>query len=222
MPLDPHAKRFLDMAAAAGVRDVATLTPQELRRAFRQLSQMVDRRPVSVGQIINGTLPGAGGDVGYRLYTPIGSVPALIPGLIYFHGGGWIFGDLDTHDGMCRRLCNASGCRVIAIDYRLAPEYRFPAALDDALAAVSWVMGNARDLGIDPDRIAISGDSAGGNLSAVVCRHAVAQGSRIALQVLFCPVLDLGGETESRRNFAAGLSARPQYDRMEPEAISCQ
>src|SRR5205085_1885897 len=99
-----------------------------------------------------------------------------LAGLIYFHGGGWVFGDLDTHDDICRTLANETACRVIAVDYRLAPEHAFPAAVEDSLAATTWVAENASRLGIDPNRIAIGGDSAGANLAAVVCQRARSAG----------------------------------------------
>ena len=139
-----------------------------------------------------------------RIYTPVAAAAEPLAGLIYFHGGGWVFGNLDTHDGICRTLANEAACRVIAVDYRLAPEHAFPAAVDDSYAATTWIAQNASRLGIDPNRIAIGGDSAGGNLAAVVCQRAKSAGPRLALQVLFCPVMDMSVDTPSRRALSAG------------------
>jgi acetyl esterase len=205
VPLDPHATRFLNMAAAAGVRELTKLTPQEMRHTFQQLSQTVEGRRIPTGGIVNGELPGPGGPLPYRMFMPVEPVPEPAPGLVFFHGGGWVFGDLDTHDAMCRSLAHACGCRVIAIGYRLAPEHTFPAAVEDSYAATVWVAQHAHALGLDRRRIAVGGDSAGGNLAAVVCQRAKDIGDlELALQVLFCPVLDLSRETPSRRAYARG------------------
>ena len=123
------------------------------------------------------------------------------PGLVYFHGGGFVAGDLDTHDALCRSLAVGAGCRVVSVDYRLAPEHRFPAAVDDAVAATADVRNRARDLAIDPDRLAVGGDSAGGTLATLT---AAALGARVALQLLLCPVLDAEPRTASRQVFRAG------------------
>jgi acetyl esterase len=135
---------------------------------------------------------------------PLYAAPEPLPALLYFHGGGFVIGDLDTHDGLCRLLANASGCRVISVEYRLAPEHKFPAAVEDASAAACWVAEHARELGIDPGRIAIGGDSAGANLAAVACQLArQAGGPRLALQLLLYPGT-VAAETASRRAFAEG------------------
>jgi acetyl esterase len=134
----------------------------------------------------------------FRVYTPITAGPEPLAGIVYFHGGAWIFGNLETHDCMCRMLSNASGCRITSIDYRLAPEHKFPAAVEDAYAATKWVATNASSIGVNPARIVVAGDSTGGNLAAVVCQQAKTGGPTIALQVLFCPVVDIGAETKSR------------------------
>ena len=114
------------------------------------------------------SVPVKGGSIAVRAYAPEGASGTL-PGLVYFHGGGWVIGDLDSHDGLCRRLAHLVGCRVFSVDYRLAPEHRFPTAADDCDAAYSWVLENAAELGVDPARLAAGGDSAGGNLTAVLC-----------------------------------------------------
>jgi acetyl esterase/lipase len=205
VPLDPYAKRFLDMVAAGGARDVSRLSPAEMREGFRQLAQTVDARNAPIDRIENGELPGPAGPLPIRIYSPRASAAGRLPGLIYFHGGGGVFGGLDTHEGLCRMLANESGCRVISIGYRLAPEHRFPAAVEDSFAAARWVAAHAVELDIDPGRIAIGGDSAGGNLAAVVCQLATqAGGPKLALQVLLCPTTDMSVESESRRVFAEG------------------
>jgi acetyl esterase/lipase len=205
VPLDPYAKRFLDMAAVGGAREIARLSPAEMRESFRQLAQSVGAGTAPIGAIENGELPGPAGPLPMRIYGPPAHAARPLPGLIYFHGGGGVFGGLDTHDGLCRTLAAGSGCRVVSVAYRLAPEHRFPAAVEDSCAAARWVAAHAPELGIDPDRVAIGGDSAGGNLAAVVCQLARADGPRLALQVLLCPITDVSVETESRRAFAQGF-----------------
>ena len=193
------------MAAVAGVPEISKLTPLEMRQAHFQLMQMVGGRGVPIGRIEDSELPGPGGPLAIRIYTPVAPGAEQLPGLIYFHGGGWVFGDLDTHDGICRMLANDAGCRVIAVAYRLAPEHAFPAAVEDSCAATTWVTRHTSELGIDQRRIAIGGDSAGGNLAAVVCQRAKKMGGQdLALQVLLCPVMDMSAETQSRRAFAEG------------------
>ena len=135
------------------------------------------------------------------------ALDATLPALVYFHGGGWVIGDLDTHDGVCRLIANAAQCAVISVDYRLAPEHKFPAAVDDAWAATRWIVGHAGQLAIDPTRVAVGGDSAGGNLAAVVALMARdAGGPTLALQVLQYPVTDLSAETRSYQDFAEGYT----------------
>lgn len=208
--LDPAAKRLLDMLAVMrGAADIASLSPRQLREGFRRLARSVDIKNVPIGKVEDGAWPGPAGALPYRGYYP--TQPAAMPGgsgppaLVYFHGGGGIFGDIETHDGLCRTLAAESGCAVISIGYRQAPEHKFPAAVEDSYAATCWVSDNAAALGIDARRIAVGGDSAGGGLAAVVCQTATAQGRpRLALQVLLCPVMDMAGETASRDQFAQG------------------
>jgi acetyl esterase len=206
VPLDPSARRLLDMlAAAGGMADIAAMSPQQMREGFRRLAQSVDLKGVAVGKIEDGALPGPGGPLPYRLYRPPQPAAQPLPALVFFHGGGCVFGDIDTHDGLCRMLCAESGCAVISVGYRQAPEHKFPAAVEDSYAATRWVVDHAVALGLDPHRIAVGGDSAGGGLAAVVCQTAAAdRGPRLALQVLFCPVLDVRAETPSRRALAEG------------------
>jgi acetyl esterase len=205
MPLDPYAKRFLDMVAAAGAPDMARLSPRDMREGFRRLTHRVGVKEMPVGGVEDGKLPGPCGPLPIRVYTPRGYAGERLPGLVYFHGGGGVFGSIETHDGLCRMLANASGCRMISVGYRLAPEYRFPAALDDSYAAVTEVFARASALALDPDRIAVGGDSAGGGLTAAVCQRAKQDGGpKIALQLLLCPALDMATESESRRALSSG------------------
>ena len=203
--LDPHVKALLAMLVAAGRPKIWQLTPAEARKNYIALALAADAKNVPIGGIENGEWPSPAGPLSYRIYTPIGSVAGPLPGIVYFHGGGWVMGNIDTQDGMCRLLANASGCRLVSVDYRLAPEHMFPAAIEDGVAAVNWVEGEAARLGIDPVRIAVAGDSAGGNIAAVVCQS-VKQigGTKIALQVLFCPATDALRDTELSRAFAEG------------------
>ena len=130
MPIDPSARRLLDMLAAGGMGDITAVTPHQMRDSFRRLARSVDIKGVAVEMIESGHLPGPDGPQPYRLYRPRGGI---IPVLVFFHGGGCVYGDLETHDGLCRTLAAGSGAAVIAIDYRRAPEHRFPAALEDCL-----------------------------------------------------------------------------------------
>lgn len=205
MPLDPRARRFLDTLAAADPKSALALTAGERRRGLAELLGF-SAPPAAVGRIENRTMPGPAGELALRIYGPVAHDPAgMLPGLVYFHGGGLVAGSLDTHDGICRGLTRASGCRLVSVDYRLAPEHRFPAALDDALAASAWVAAHAAELGIDPGRLGLGGDSAGATLAAAVCQLiAASQQFRPAFQFLLCPIMDYAGESESRRAFAAG------------------
>jgi len=205
MPLDPHARKFLEIAAAGGAQDLSRLSPQEMRVGFHRLTQLVGAKNVPIRRIEDRTVPGPAGPLPIRIYTPYGCPDELLPGLVYFHGGGGVFGSIETHDGLCRMLANASECRVLSVDYRLAPEHRFPAALDDSYAAVTEVFCKTSGLGLLEDRIAVGGDSAGGALAAAVCQRAKREsGPKIALQLLLCPAMDIAGESVSRRTFAEG------------------
>jgi acetyl esterase len=201
MPLDPLVKAFLDQMALAPGPKMFELPPEQGRALFVAMMQMVGPKDVPVGGVKNL----AAGDVAMRMYTPVASGGGALPTLVYFHGGGFVIGDLETHDGLCRQFANEGGFAVIAVDYRRAPEHKFPAALDDAIAAVEWVEAHASELGVDANRIAVGGDSAGGALAAAVAQHAKAKGApKIAYQMLLFPVTQIGGETSSLREFAVG------------------
>jgi acetyl esterase len=204
MPLDPHAKRLLDMVAV-GKADVSRLSPDAMRQAISTLAQAVDAKNVPIGESENREFSGPAGGIPVRIYTPATTAAGTLPALIYFHGGTGVFCSIETHEGLCRILANESGCRVISVGYRLAPEHKFPAAIDDAYAATEWVFAHHGGLGVDPRRVAVGGDSAGATLAAVVCQQArQIAGLQIALQVLLCPVTDLGLNSASRRAFSEG------------------
>jgi acetyl esterase len=160
------------------------------------------------------TIAGPGGDLGLRIYTPRSPWAAARPALLYLHGGGFVLGDLDSHDGLCRFFAERAGVVVVAVDYRLAPEHPFPAAVDDALAAYRWLREAAPSLSIDPTRIAVGGDSAGGNLAAVLTQQLLAHGEPLpAFQLLIYPATDLSRSFDSHRTFAEGFYLeRPTID----------
>jgi len=204
MPLDPHAKRLLDRLAATNPPSARSLSIGERRDALQHLLAFSGLGE-EVEHVENRTLPGPDAPLALRVYTPTGAPHAPLPALVYFHGGGLVAGSLDSHDAICRSLTNASGCRLISVDYRLAPEHPFPAAIADGYAAAAWVAAHPRELGIDADRIVLGGDSAGATLAAVVCQMAAtARHPRLALQLLICPIMDACAVTDSRRAFAAG------------------
>lgn len=190
---------------AVGKADVSRLSPDAMRQAIDRLSQAVDVKNVPIGACEDGEIPGPSDGIPLRIYTPITTAAGALPALIYFHGGTGVFCSIETHDGLCRVLANQSGCRVISVGYRLAPEHKFPAAIDDAYAATEWVFAHHEKLGIDPKRVAVGGDSAGATLTTVVCQQAKQRtGPHIALQLLVCPVTDLGLDSPSRRAFSEG------------------
>ena len=214
MPLDPYAKRFLDRLAALNPPSALSLSVAERREALANLLSLSagDAPEAAVEDRI---IPGLGGALTVRLYTPGGESRSPLPALIYFHGGGLVAGTLDTYDGIARELAHASGCRLLSVGYRLAPEAPFPAAVEDACAATEWIAAHAADFGVDPTRICVAGDSAGATLAAVVCQDAAGKGLPLALQVLLCPILDHAGATASRRAFAEGYlvdSATLEHD----------
>jgi acetyl esterase len=190
MALHPQIAGLLDLIASAGMPGLEEMEPA----AARNMSSFA---PATVEPVHEVRDIDAGG-VPARLYRPNDDVAGL---LVFFHGGGWVIGDLDSHDATCRSLANNSGQAVLAIDYRLAPEHPFPAALDDCLAATSWAYANAASLGADPERFAVGGDSAGGNLAAVVAVSGVAP---ITFQLLVYPVTDVAGTTRSFEENAEG------------------
>jgi acetyl esterase len=175
-------------------------------------------RPIRMAEVRRVEVPGANGPIPSRLYVPPLPAPeAAAPLLVYYHGGGWVIGDLDMYDDLCRLIATAAGCRVLSVDYRLAPEHPFPEPLEDAFAAFEWTAANAASLGADPRRIGVGGDSAGGNMAAVVAQMAVeGGGARPAMQLLFYPVTDATGDTRSRRLFSEGfILTKADMDKFE-------
>lgn len=204
MPLDPHAKRLLERLAALNPPSARSLTVDERRSALEHLLNFAGARE-EVARVEETLLAGAESELPARVYSPAGVTAAHLPGLIYFHGGGLVAGSLDSHDGICRSLANASGARVISVGYRLAPEHPFPAAVADGYAAASAVCAASARFALDPTRLVVCGDSAGATLAAVVCQANAASGQlRFALQLLICPIMDFGAVTASRREFSQG------------------
>ena len=157
MPLDPNVQGLMARMAGAGRPKIWEVTPEEGRQGFIAIARAVDVKDVPIGRIDDGVLPAPDRALPYRLYTPVNADARLLPGLVYFHGGGFVIGNIETHEGLCRLLANGSRCRVISVDYRLAPEHPFPAAVDDSLEVVRWVAGHSDALGIDRDRLAVGG-----------------------------------------------------------------
>ncbi len=205
--LHPDAAQLLDLMRLAGRPAFETMSPNEARTAYTASRAVLQPEPDAVAEVRDLTIPGPAGPLPLRLYRGRATSGAeRLPTLLYLHGGGWVVGDLDSHDGVCRRLANLAACRVVAVDYRLAPEHRFPAAIDDAAAALAWVAGNAAELGIDPARIAVGGDSAGGNLAAVLAimgRDGLAPAS--VFQMLLYPAVDLTMASGSYARVTEGL-----------------
>jgi acetyl esterase/lipase len=200
MPIDRRARRLLDMLAAAG-GGAAPETPAARRAALEALAEMADGLDLPGVSSRDAAAPGPAGRIPLRIYAADGAAGHR-PALVFFHGGGWVAGGFATHAGFCSRLAAASGVSVIAVDYRLAPEHKFPAAFDDALAATRHVVASTADLGIDPTRIAVGGDSVGGGLAAAVAGELGPD--RLALQLLICPILDVTRNRGSRTQFAEG------------------
>jgi len=195
VPLDPQVRTILEQAAALGLPAYHELSPAKARQQMLDLTPALDPL-LTVERVENRSIPGPGGEIPLRLYYPAGEPPFAT--LVYFHGGGWVIGDLDTHHGLCHALAKTSGCLIVAVDYRLAPEHRYPAAIEDAYAATRWVAGNSDLIQADPTRFAVGGDSAGGHLAAVVALMARdRQGPRIDLQVLIYPITDCNFNTAS-------------------------
>lgn len=202
--MDPHIKALLDEQAKAAAGNpmppLDALPPEMVRAGYRMQRQAQNQKAPQDVVAKELTVDGAAGPIPARLYTPAGA-PASTPGLIYFHGGGFAIGDLESHDGHCRRLASYSGYRVIAIDYRLAPEHPFPAGHDDALAATKWVFDHAAEIGMDASKIAVGGCSAGGNLAASVSIDLKDDPARkIAFQLLLYPGIWPDEETQSRKD----------------------
>lgn len=203
MPLDEQAEAFLRQLDEAGGPPLNEMTPAEAREALAATVEETAGDPEPVGSITNRTIPGPLGDIPIRVYAPEGA--GLFPALVYFHGGGWVAGDLEMVDPLCTKLTRRAGAVVVSVDYRLAPEHKFPAPLTDCYSATQWVSDNAAELNVDPRRIAVGGDSSGGNLAAAVSVVARNSGTPdLAFQLLFYPVTNLDYETNSYRANGTG------------------
>jgi acetyl esterase len=176
----------------------------ELRQQLRVMVSLMDEPAPTLARIEDIRIPGPAGEIPARVYSA-STATTPQPAVVYFHGGGWVQGDLETHHGLCGRLAKHAGVLVVAVDYRLAPEHKFPAAVDDCLAAYRWVRAKGRDIGADTTRVAVAGDSAGGNLSATVSQLAASEGSPVpTCQVLIYPAVDFSLDTESHREMVEG------------------
>lgn len=202
MALHPHAKAFLDQLVDNPFDNMRAMTPEVFRSAHGPIGEL-GGPPEDVARIENRTIPGQGGAIPVRIYRPAGTPP--LPALVWFHGGCFVAGTLDMEDSPCRALANAARCAVVAVDYRLSPENKFPAAVDDAYSATAWVAANGPDLAIDSKRVAVGGHSAGGNLAAVIAQLARKRGGpALAFQLLVLPITDCAARTPSRRENASG------------------
>ena len=203
--LDPQAQALIDLIAERGIPPTHTLTPADARTFYRERRSFSQPAPRTMAEVRDLAAPGPLGPIPLRLYRPAG-LASPAPTLVYFHGGGWVIGDLDTHDVLCRQLADEAGCVVVAVDYRMGPEHRFPAAPDDCLAATRWLQAQAGALGLDATRFAVGGDSAGGNLAAVVCLawRDAGEAVPLAFQLLIYPATDMRASAPSHTSNGQG------------------
>jgi acetyl esterase len=205
MTLDKQAQHVIDIIARAGRPGYQTMTAPEARLAYKETRGPLQAAAPEIASSVDRRIAGPGGPLVLRLYRPLASRPdQALPALVYFHGGGWTIGDLDTHDVICRLLANRAGCAVVSVDYRLAPEHKFPAAVEDCWAATRWVREQGAAIGVDRRRVAIGGDSAGGNLAAVVALMARDADLPLAFQLLIYPATDFANDKPSHEFFAEG------------------
>ncbi len=225
MALDPTIRTLLDMAAASGRPAINSLPPPAARQMMRET------RPPVQGPFLDSVvsddrrIPGPAGEIPVRIYRPRSAAAgSKLPLLVYFHGGGWVIGDIETHHTMCQRLCEAGSLVVVSVDYRLAPEHRFPAAVDDCWAATVWAAANATALGAEGSKVAVGGDSAGGNLAAVMALMARDRGGvQVGFQLLLYPAVDALANTGSMAMNADGYLLTREamvwfYDHYIPDA----
>ena len=204
-PLDPQAQAVIDAFARMNLPAPETIPVAQARQQFMEARRQFLAPEEAVGAIENCTFATSAGPLRVRIYRPTATSTSPMPVLVYFHGGGWVFGNLDSHDRLCRSLCNQSGHVVISVDYRLAPEHKFPAAFEDAVATLRYVEAHAKELGIDPRRIAAGGDSAGGNIVAAAAIEIRDRGGpALTMQVLLYPVTDLRMQSDSYIRLGTG------------------
>lgn len=209
MPVDPSIAAVLDQVNAHPAPRVIDTDPEVLREVNRRMGAgLVLPAPIEVGSVEDTAVPGPAGRIPVRVYRPEGGGP--VPTVVFFHGGGWLTGDLDTHDDVTRRMCRDVNAVVVAVDYRLAPEHPFPAAYDDCLAAAHHIAGHIDGYGGRRDRLAVAGDSAGGNLAAAVALTFRDEGRPLAAQLLVYPATDFVGDHPSRTENATGYVLRTQ------------
>ena len=203
--LEPELQLALSVLERRGAPPLETMPPAEAREAYRRQTAVAGGAPVPVGGVRDLIIEGAEGSLAARHYAPA-EPDGPHPLVVFFHGGGFVVGDLDTHDAPCRLLCRHAGAHVLAVDYRLAPEHPFPAAVEDGRAALRWATAHAAELGADPSRVAIAGDSAGGNIAAVVSWQAARDGGPSpVLQVLVYPATNMVEHTRSHELFRGGF-----------------
>jgi acetyl esterase len=201
--LHPQIREVLKAMAEAKLRPIEQLTPAEAREQVEAAARARKAEPLPVARVEERLIPGPADDIRVRLYRPPAKAPT--PAIVYYHGGGHVIGSLDTHDFVARNLCAGVGAVVASVDYRMGPEHKFPAAVDDSFAALQWVHANPESLGADPDRIGVHGDSAGANLAAVVALLAKDAGSpRLRLQSLVYPIADYSLIGDSYDRYAEG------------------
>ena len=207
MAINPDAGKVVELIKASGRPPYPTVGHIEARRLYTAARAILQHDPAPVAETRDLAADGPAGPIPLRLYRGTGTEAGKpLPTLIYYHGGGWVLGDISSHDGVCRDIANAAKCCVVSVDYRLAPEHKFPAAADDSIAAAEWIVKNAAGLGIDVDRLAVGGDSAGGNLGAIVALHARDTGAfKLKLQVLIYPSADMTTVYPSYDTFAEQL-----------------
>ena len=206
--LHPQILKVIEAMQRAGLKPIEALSPDEARRQMEETAKSRKAEPLPVGRVEDRAIPGPAGPLRVRLYWPEGSgseAGGAVPAIAYYHGGGHVIGSLDTHDLIARNLCHGAGALVVSTDYRMGPEHKFPAAVEDLFAALDWLHANAAGLGADPERLGVHGDSAGGNLAAVVALMARDRGGpRLRLQSLVYPVADYTLSTPSYHIYAEG------------------
>jgi acetyl esterase len=201
--LHPQVVKAIEAMRAAGLRPIEAMTPAEARAQMEETARARKAEPLPIAGIEERTMPGPAGPIRLRFYSPNAAAP--VPAIVYFHGGGHVIGSLDTHDLIARNLCSGAEALVVSVDYRMGPEHKFPAAVEDSWAALGWVQGNAASLGADPDRLGVHGDSAGANLAAVVALMARDKGGpQLRLQSLVYPVADYTLSAPSYEKYATG------------------
>ena len=201
--LHPQIAKAIDAMQRAGMKPIESMTPGEARRQMEDTANSRKAEPLPIARVEERTIPGPGGPIRLRLYWP--DAPGPVPAIAYYHGGGHVIGSLDTHDLIARNLCHGAAALVASVDYRMAPEHKFPAAVDDSFAALAWLHANAASLGADPQRLGVHGDSAGANLAAVVALMARdAGGPKLRLQSLVYPISDYALVGDSYAKYAEG------------------